>query len=162
MKDLDAYDWKIIDHLLRDARIQTSDLARDIGLSRPAVAERIEKLERQGIILGYTAATKELGSPVTAFIAARHPVLIKGKVENAVYDLSRKKEVLEVHSVAGEDCLYLKVRTRDMGELNRFIKVIQQPPLRMETRTTIVLTTYFEKVGGVILMNRREKESSRT
>ena len=87
--------------------------------------------------------------------------MLAGKAESAVYELSRRKEILEVHGVAGEDCLYLKVRVKDMKELNDLVRSLQQPPLNMETKTTIAMNTYFEKVGGIVLMEKPGKEKSR-
>ncbi|HET6266627.1 MAG TPA: Lrp/AsnC family transcriptional regulator [Acidobacteriota bacterium] len=158
---LDESDLKILQHLQKDARSSISVLAHLVGLSRPAVAERIEKLERAGIIKGYTAVIKGDGveNPIVAFIAARHRGLLTGKAEQAVYELSRKKEVLEVHGVAGEDCLYIKVRVKDMQDMNRLVRELQQPPLLMETRTTIAMNTYFEKAGGILIQDRAKEKN---
>jgi Lrp/AsnC family leucine-responsive transcriptional regulator len=160
--DIDKIDQIIIDHLERDGRISISDLAEIIGLSRPAVSERMEKLQKQGVIKGFSAVIdyNVVENPVIAFVAARHQGMI-GKAEAGVYELSRKKEVLEVHGVAGEDCLYLKVRVKDMKELNELVRSLQQPPLNMETKTTIAMNTYFEKQGGVLLMEKPVKEKLR-
>jgi Lrp/AsnC family leucine-responsive transcriptional regulator len=160
--ELDKIDQVIVDHLERDARMSISDLAGIVDLSRPAVSERIEKLQKQGILKGYTAVFDydALGTPIIAFVAARHPGLM-GKAENAIYELYRKKEILEVHGVAGEDCLYLKVRVKDIKELNDLVRGLQQPPLSMETKTTIAMNTYFEKVGGIVLMEKPVKEKSK-
>ena len=157
---LDESDLKILQHLQKDARSSISVLARVVGLSRPAVAERIDKLERAGIIKGYTAVIRgeAVENPIVAFIAARHRGPLTGKAEQAVYELSRRKEVLEVHGVAGEDCLYIKVRVKDMQDMNRLVSELQQTPLLMETRTTIVMNTYFEKAGGILIQERGTKE----
>src|SRR5205085_4756042 len=71
--DLDQLDLRIVDALLRDARTPAAQIAEQIGLSRPAVADRIEKLERQGVIRGTTAVVepRTIGKNVTAFVAAR-------------------------------------------------------------------------------------------
>ena len=160
---LDAQDAKILDLLVRNGRASVSDVAAHVGLSRPAVAERMEKLQKQGVIQGYTAVVKDYPdeNPMIAFVAARHPGLLKGRAETAVYELSRRREILEVHGVAGEDCIYMKVRVKDIAELNRLIRELQQPPLLMETRTTIVLNTYFEKVSGINVTERPRKERER-
>ncbi len=161
---LDRIDQIIVDHLERDARMSVSDLAEIVELSRPAVSERIEKLQRQGVLKGYTAVVDHntLGTPVVAFVTARRPGLWVGKAETAVYELFRRKEILEVHGVAGEDCLYLKVRVKDMKELNDLVRGLQQPQLNMDIRTiTIVMNTYFEKVGGIVLMEKQKLEKSK-
>lgn len=158
--EIDAHDTQILDLLIQNGRMQVSDLALEVGLSRPSVAERMEKLQKLGIIRGYTAVTKDypLENPVVAFVAARHPALLKGRAEAALYDLSRRSEILEAHGVAGEDCIYMKVRVKDIAALNQLIRDLQQPPLLMETSTTIVLNTYFEKAGGVLIQERPRKE----
>src|SRR5207247_5623567 len=71
--DLDELDGRILTLLLRDGRAPASQLAGQIGLSRPAVADRIEKLERQGVIRGTTVVVdpSSVGKGVTAFVAAR-------------------------------------------------------------------------------------------
>jgi len=161
--DIDKIDQIILDHLERDGRISISDLAEIVGLSRPAVSERVEKLLKEGVIKGFSAVIDHnvVENPVIAFVAARHPGLMSGKAEAAVYELSRKKEILEVHGVAGEDCLYLKVRVKDMKELNELVRSLRQAPLNMETKTTIAMNTYFEKLGGILLMEKPAKEKSR-
>src|ERR1700742_2934741 len=109
--ELDDVDVSILTHLLRDGRAPASQIADQVGLSRPAVAERLEKLERNGVLLGHTAVVDPLalGLVVTAFIAARGPNL-STKAQAAFRDLMRSDEVLEVHTVAGDDCYLLKVR----------------------------------------------------
>src|SRR5437867_7060019 len=71
--DLDDLDLRILTLLLRDGRAPASQLAEQVGLSRPAVADRIEKLEKQGVIRGTTAVVdhQALGKRITAFVAAR-------------------------------------------------------------------------------------------
>ena len=75
--DLDALDLRILTLLLADGRSPVSQVADQVGLSRPAVAERIEKLERQGVIRGTTVVVEPsaVGRGVTAFVAARGATL---------------------------------------------------------------------------------------
>ena len=71
MNDIDKY---ILEKLYEDARISYAQLAEEVGLSRPAVAERIKKLEQKNIIKGYSAVLnpEALGQSITAFISGRH------------------------------------------------------------------------------------------
>src|SRR5688572_26193502 len=110
--ELDDLDRKIIDVLLRDGRTPAAQIADEVGLSRPAVADRIEKLERNGVIRGTTVVIEPstLGRTLTAFINARGPTL-NAKQWKLFRDLMRSDEVLETHSVAGDDCYLIKVRT---------------------------------------------------
>ena len=149
---LDDLDRKILDLLLRDGRTPASQVADQVGLSRPAVAERIEKLERQGVIRGTTAVLEPaaLGQIVTAFVAARGPRL-EAEAWRRFREVMKSDEVLEVHTVAGEDCFLIKVRTDSMPSLNAIVNELTSPPLSLSTRTTIVMETHCEKVGGITL-----------
>ena len=150
MKELDQ---KILDILTKDARTAHAQIGEEVGLSRPAVTERVKKLEQRGIIKGYSAVLdpEALGQPITAFISAKHQGVLNDEVQVTLNELAKHDEILEIHSIAGEDCFLIKVRTTDMKSLNRLVNHMKQPPLTMVTKTTIVLETYFEKVGGTVL-----------
>jgi Lrp/AsnC family leucine-responsive transcriptional regulator len=150
--ELDDLDLRLIGLLLRDGRTPAAQLAEQIGLSRPAVADRIEKLERQGVIRGTTVVVDPvmLGQRVTAFIAARGPKL-SAKAWAMFRELMQRDEVLEVHTVAGDDCYLIKVRTQTIPALNELVSALAHPPLSLSTRTTIVMQTHCEKVGGIVL-----------
>lgn len=150
--ELDELDLKIVNLLLRDGRTPAAQIAEQIGLSRPAVADRIEKLERQGVIRGTTAVVEPqaLGRSVTAFVAARGATL-GAKQWRAFTDLMQREEVLEVHTVAGDDCFLVKVRTASISSLNALVSELSAPAIGLATRTTIVMKTHCEKVGGVML-----------
>ena len=150
--DLDDLDLRILDVLVRDGRAPASQIADQVGLSRPAVAERIEKLERNGVIRGTTAVVDPvaIGRGVTAFIAARGATL-GAKAWQLFRTLMQSSEILEVHTVAGNDCYLIKVRTDSIGTLNALVSRLTSPPLGLATRTTIVMQTHCEKVGGIML-----------
>jgi Lrp/AsnC family leucine-responsive transcriptional regulator len=150
--ELDDLDRRILSLLERDARTPTSQVADQIGLSRPAVAERIEKLERLGVIRGMTAVIDpySLGRNVTAFVAARGPNL-NAAAWRVFQKLMDSDEVLEVHTVAGDDCYLIKVRTDSIPSLNTLVAKLTAAPLSLTTRTTIVMETHCEKVGGIML-----------
>ena len=150
MKELDQ---KILDILTNDARTPHAQIGEEVGLSRPAVTERVKKLEQGGIIEGYSAVLnpEALGQSLTAFISAKHQGVLNDEVQVTLNALAKHGEILEIHSIAGDDCFLIKVRTTDMKSLNRIVNHMKQPPLRMVTKTTIVLENYFEKVGGTVL-----------
>jgi Lrp/AsnC family transcriptional regulator, leucine-responsive regulatory protein len=150
--ELDDLDLQIVDALVRDGRTPAAQIAEDIGLSRPAVADRIEKLERQGVIRGTTAVVEPqaLGRNVTAFVAARGPKLSAAALKK-FKELMQLDEILEVHTVAGDDCFFIKVRTDSIPTLNTLVSRLAEAPLSLSTRTTIVMETHCEKVGGVML-----------
>src|SRR5213592_2781258 len=152
--DLDELDVRILTLLLRDGRTPASQLAEQVGLSRPAVADRIEKLERQGVIRGTTVVVDPVavGREVTAFVAARGGRWrVDVKAKKAFEALMKSDEVVEAHTVAGDDCYLIKVRTDSIASLNALVTKLGSPPLSLDTRTTIVMQTHCEKVGGITL-----------
>lgn len=151
--ELDDIDHKILTVLLRDGRIPASQLADQIGLSRPAVADRIEKLERNGVVRGTTVVIdpNATGRPVTAFVAARTAGKPTSKAWAAFEELMKDEQILEVHTVAGDDCYLIKVRTDSITSLNKLVSSMTTPPLSFSTRTTIVMQTHCEKIGGITL-----------
>jgi Lrp/AsnC family leucine-responsive transcriptional regulator len=151
--DLDDLDLRIVGLLLRDGRSPASQIADQVGLSRPAVADRIEKLERLGVIRGTTVVVDPdaLGKKVTAFIAARGAHRLSPPAAKAFRAIMADDEVLEAHTVAGDDCYLIKVRTDSIASLNTLVGKLKEPPLSLTTRTTIVMQTHCEKVGGIVL-----------
>lgn len=157
---LDESDRKILAALLADARTPVAQIAEQIGLSRPAVADRIEKLERNGVIDGTTAVVNPLalGLDVTAFVFAREGKSGDAKSAKAWRAFLDRPDVLEAHGVAGEDCYLIKVRTESIRSLNALVADLSSPPLSYSTRTTIVLQTLCEKVGGISISRERAHE----
>ena len=142
---MDPTDERLVALLQENGRATQLELAKEIGLSQPATAERIRKLEERGIILGYAArvdATK-LGKDVTAFIGVsiEHP---------KYFDAFAKKvlahpDVLEAHRVAGADSYLLKVKTENTSSLDKLL-VEELRTIAGVTRshTTIVLASVKE------------------
>src|SRR5690349_47454 len=99
---MDAADLRIVDLLQRNARTTQSEIAREVGLSQPAVADRIRKLEERGVLQGYVARVdaSELGMDITAFIGVgiEHPKYFEAFTKK----VKGLDEVLECHRVAGE------------------------------------------------------------
>ena len=150
--ELDELDRHIIELLLKDGRTPAAQIAEQIGLSRPAVADRLDKLERQGVVRGTTAVVEPaaLGRTITAFVSARGSSL-SAAAWRKFRELMQRDEILEVHTVAGEDCYLMKVRTESIGALNTLVQQLTTAPMSLATRTTIVTETHCEKVGGIDL-----------
>ena len=150
--ELDELDRRIVDLLLRDGRTPAAQIAEQIGLSRPAVADRLDKLERQGVIRGTTVVLDyaALGRGITAFISARGATM-PAAAWKKFREWMAREEVLEVHTVAGDDCFLVKVRAESIGALNTLVQQLTAQPLGLATRTTIVMETHSEKVGGIDL-----------
>lgn len=107
-KLLDPIGWHILEELQEDARIQYAELGRRVGLSTPAVFERVRRMEEAGIITGYRVEIdhQKVGLPVCAFIRVR----VVGNFIPRVIAVAREMpEVYECHRIAGEDTFLLKV-----------------------------------------------------
>ncbi|MBA2414448.1 MAG: Lrp/AsnC family transcriptional regulator [Geodermatophilaceae bacterium] len=141
---MDAVDRSLLHKLRANARATYADLARQVGLSAPAVHERVGKLEASGIITGYhaTVAPAAVGLDVTALVG------VFESDHKAEQDLSRAlAQMLEIEDcwfVAGEESFLLKVRVADMPALEHAIAAISRLPGVSRTRTTVVLSTRWE------------------
>jgi len=124
--------------LLRDdPRLSTSELARRVGLSAPAVRERILRLEESGIIRGYRLELDPaaLGYPVAAFVRVRPA---PGQLPRLVELARSMADVVECHRITGEDCFVLKVHLRSIDEMD---KVLDQLLVYGQTTTSIIQST---------------------
>jgi Lrp/AsnC family transcriptional regulator, leucine-responsive regulatory protein len=151
--ELDAIDRKILRLLATDGRSSYQAVADEVGLSRPAVMERVRRLEEAGYIAGYGARVDrgKSGYPVTAFVAVRYTASDYVGDEPRMREMEKHPGVLECHHVAGEDCYILKVAAPDLESLQKLLGDLRgpSPSPQMSTRTTIVLGTVFEKPGFV-------------
>ncbi|MFL6277103.1 MAG: Lrp/AsnC family transcriptional regulator [Blastocatellia bacterium] len=142
---LNPIDYKILDLLQRNARMTQSEIANSVGLSQPAVAERLRKLEQEGVIIGYAARvdSRKLGKDITAFIGVRieHPKYNKEFSRRMI----QHKDVLECHRVTGADSYLLKVVTENTETLDRLIsETVRVVPGVTRTLTTIVMSSFKE------------------
>lgn len=150
--EIDAVDGKILRQLATDGRASYQAMADEVGLSRPAVMERVKRLEESGYITGYAARIDraKAGFPITAFVAVRYANSDYSGDEPRMRELAKHPGVLECHHVAGEDCYILKVATPDLESLQQVLRDLRGPARTpLTTRTTIVLGTVFEKPGFV-------------
>ena len=142
---LDDADQQLVELLQADGRATQSALAHAVGLSQPAVAERIRKLEARGIITGYVARVdaRRLGKDITAFIGVgiEHPRYFDGFAKR----IKVMADVLECHRVAGEDSYLLKVKTANTATLDALlVEGLRTIPGVTRTNTTIVLSAIQE------------------
>jgi Lrp/AsnC family leucine-responsive transcriptional regulator len=143
---MDTIDHRLVDLLQRNGRATQLELAQAVGLSQPAVAERIRKLEERGVIVGYAARVdaQELGLDITAFVGVgiEHPKFFDAFTKKVM----NLDEVLECHRVAGEDSYLLKIKTRNTRTLDRLlVEVLRTIPGVTRTHTTIVLASIKEE-----------------
>ena len=113
---LDDTDWSILEALQDDGRLSVAALARAVNLSPTATAERLNRLQGAGVILGFRAVVDPaaLGLSLVAFIRMR-PFRGTGKAFRK--EIDAMPEVLECHHTTGEDCYLIKVTAVDMPHL---------------------------------------------
>jgi len=139
-KLLDNIGRQILKSLQENARISFSELGRRVGLSSPAVAERVHRMEEAGYIKEYRAIVdqEKLGFPITAFIRV---TAAAGRMKEAD-DMARSiPEVIEGHHLTGSDGFILKVVVASMGHLE---EIINQMGNYGQTTTSVVLSSPVE------------------
>ena len=114
---LDAIDRRILSELSRDGRMSLAELGRRVSLSPPAVAERVGRLERAGVITGYHAAIdpRALGYQLTAIVRVRPAARQLPRIPELAEQIP---EISECVRITGEDCFFLKVHLRSIDELS--------------------------------------------
>lgn len=134
---MDMTDHKIIEILQEDGRISMKDLGKIVGLTSPAVSERVKKLEEAGIIEGYKAiiSPDALGRVIKAFI---HISLPNNMYKKFINEARKDPRIVECHHITGDDCSVLKVIVKDMYELEEVIDSIKEIG---STKTSVILST---------------------
>ncbi|MEO3432188.1 Lrp/AsnC family transcriptional regulator [Inquilinus sp. CAU 1745] len=137
---IDETGWRILDALQENARINFAELGRRVGLSAPAVADRVKRLEEAGIIAGYQARLDRgrAGYGLTAFIRLKPQRSADREIDALVRDMP---EILECHQVTGEEGFILKVVARSIAHLDEII--LRLAPFGATT-SSIVLSTRAE------------------
>jgi Lrp/AsnC family leucine-responsive transcriptional regulator len=148
-------DFKALRRLMVQGRASWAELAADMGLSAPAAAERVRKLEQQMIIKGYAALVDPAaaGYPLTAFISV---TLDRPKHRAAfMIAVTGMAEIVECFHIAGDGDYLLKVRCRGTADLDQLLTSrIKGIPGIAQTRTTIVLSTLKETVVTPIVLDK--------
>ena len=159
LRIIDGIDAIILNKLQSNGRMTNAEIAREVALAPSAVLERIRKLEQSGAIKGYAALLdpRVLGHRMLAFVAVQ--IADRSGDDRIARTLARMSEVLEVHHVAGDDCLLVKIRARDAEHVSELLrKKIGAIPGVHSTRTTIVLGT--EKETPVLPVSLLTEPSS--
>ena len=138
-RELDDTDWQLLKELQADGRLSYHELGRRVGLSSPAVGERVRRLEEAGVIAGYQARVDpaRAGLPVAAFIQMRC------RLDRCLLKTSEADdypEVVEIHKLSGDYCSMLKVRAASIEHLEGVIERIGK---HGEMRTSVVLSTQY-------------------
>lgn len=140
---LDETDSVILRSLQADARTTLARVGGAAGLAPSSVHERIRRLQREGVIRGWTLDLDPgaVGRPVTAFVGVEADVT----GGTLVARLRERQEIDECHSIAGDLSFFLKVRAADTEALLRLVDWIKELPGVRATRTTVVLKVEFER-----------------
>jgi len=134
---MDTTDYKIIELLQDEGRISMKDLGKIVGLTSPAVSERVRRLEESGVIQGYKAIINPdaLGRFIKAFV---HVSLPNNKYTDFLESARKDPRIVECHHVTGDDCSVLKVIVKDMYELENVIDSVKEIG---STKTSVILST---------------------
>ncbi len=156
---LDDTNRLLLAELQQDARLTIAELGRRVGLSSPAVGERLRRLEQRGVIRAYRAEIdpRALGLSLTAIIRVRPS---PGQLQNIAELAQRTSEVVECHRITGEDCYFMKAHVRDVEHLE---EVIDHFAVLGQTTTSIMQSSRYEvgrkarrAVSAVLLGGRPE------
>jgi DNA-binding Lrp family transcriptional regulator len=142
---MDAIDHQIVALLREDARRSYQDIGSRVSLTAPAVKRRVDRLEREGVIRGYTATVdpSAFGWHTHAFVE----LFCEGRISGAeVSDaVSLHSEVEGAYTIAGAPSAILHVRARDTQHLEKALERIRETPGVLRTQTQVVLSTLFER-----------------
>lgn len=142
--NLDQIDRRILGALAEDASRSYAELSKIVHLSAPAVHDRVKRLKRDGVIKGTVAVLDgcKLGRTLLTFLV----------VDTSSYSATRgllkfsdRSEVEEIHTVAGDGCVLIKVRAVDTEGLERFLMEIQSLEGVRSVRSYITLSTFLER-----------------
>ncbi|MGW5158339.1 Lrp/AsnC family transcriptional regulator [Nonomuraea wenchangensis] len=115
-KEIDALDLRILTELQVDARVSFAELGRRVALSAPAVADRMQRLEEAGVIIGYRAEVdpRALGFPVTVMVRIRPAVRELQRISKIAQEVP---QIVECYRMTGDDCFYFTMHLRAVDEL---------------------------------------------
>ena len=142
-RQIDETDRRLLDELQDDARRSHAELGRRVGLSPPAVTERVRRLTDEGVIRGFHADVdpRALGYDLSVIIRIRP----SPRQLHKVAELARETpEVVECHRITGEDCFFAKAHVRDVEHLE---EVIDQFALYGQTTTSVMQTSPVPRRG---------------
>ena len=134
--NIDKLNWAILESLQDNARLSFSEIGRKVGLSSPAVAERVKKMEDAGIIKGYKTEVsyQKTGHHLKAIITLR---AFMGRLKPFLEKVTEFKEVINCYRITGNENIIMEVIFQDQGHLEVFIdKLITYG----ETKTHIILS----------------------
>lgn len=140
----DAMDRKLLAELVEDATLSYAELGKKVGLSAPAAHERVKRLRQRGAIRRVAALIDPQATDKTLLAFVHVDTAGWGKT-TALMAIRRFPEVEEIHSVTGDACMLLKVRTDGAQSLEQLLGHLYATPGVKATRSYVVLSTYLER-----------------
>lgn len=133
---IDELNWKILNHLQRNSRESFANIGRSVGLTAPAVGERVKKMEDAGILISYNARVSHAltGHQLKAIISLK---AFMGKLKPFLAIASSFREIVNCYRITGNENIVMEVVFQDQFHLEKFIDQLIQYG---ETRTNIVLS----------------------
>jgi Lrp/AsnC family transcriptional regulator, leucine-responsive regulatory protein len=149
---LDRINLRLLQELETDGRLGMAELGRRIGMSAPAVAERVQRLERAGVITGYRAELDPaaLGFPIAAVVRIRPA---PGQLQRVREIAAETAEVGECHRITGEDCYLLRLHLRSIDELE---DILDRFTPHGQTTTSIIHSTPVQRRGPPLQAAQRK------
>ncbi|HWG30294.1 MAG TPA: Lrp/AsnC family transcriptional regulator [Steroidobacteraceae bacterium] len=134
---MDTLDLKILASLDADTRRPYADLARELEVSQPTIADRVKRLESRGVVRGTMLCIDyaRLGFTVTAFVRLRTTPLHKQGLVEAAREIP---QIIEMHQITGEDCMIARIVARSVDELG---SILDRLTVFAQPNTSVVLST---------------------
>ena len=145
----DDLNRRLVALLQQEGRMSHADLAERLGVSRPTIIDRVKRLEADGVLNGYAArvAPAAVNKPAVAFVAVRYKDNNEIIEQRFIKALEDEPDILEAHTIAGEDALLLKIVADTPAGIAERLRRIRALGPMVTTRTTMVLETHWEKAG---------------
>lgn len=138
---LDEFDYRILQQLQENARTAYSTIGKDIGLTAPAVAKRVQKMEHGGLIKGYQLKVDhiKLGKTIKAFVTIK---IGFAKLQKFKKEVGQFEAIQACYRITGEDCMMMEVLLKDNTHLVNFLDKMAEYGI---TKTSIILNDLLEK-----------------
>ncbi len=145
----DDLNRRLVALLQLDGRMSHAELAERLGVSRPTIIDRVKRLEAEGVLAGYAARVSpaSVNKPTVAFVAVRYKDNNEALEQRFIKALEQDPDILEAHTIAGEDALLLKIVADTPAGIAERLRRIRALGPMVTTRTTMVLETHWEKSG---------------
>ena len=145
----DDLNRRLVALLQQDGRMSHAELAERLGVSRPTIIDRVKRLEADGVLGGYSARVRPaaVNKPTVAFVAVRYKDNNEAIEQRFIKALEEEADILEAHTIAGEDALLLKIVAETPAGIAERLRRIRMLGPMVTTRTTMVLETHWEKAG---------------